>query len=52
MFDAYSMLASVIAGLIIGFNLDKFFRTSPFLMLIFAFLGIGLSIYNVLKKTK
>lgn len=52
MADAYSLLANVVVALIIGFNLDKFFNTSPILMILFIFFGIASSIYNVLKKTK
>ncbi|MBC7475627.1 MAG: AtpZ/AtpI family protein [Candidatus Sericytochromatia bacterium] len=50
MVDAFTMLATVVVGLFLGVNLDKVFHTSPFLTITFTFLGIGTTIFSVLKK--
>ena len=39
-------------GFIIGFALDKFLGTKPWLMLLFLFLGFGVGVRNVLQISK
>ncbi len=41
--------ASIIVGLAIGYLLDRFFKTSPYLTIIFTILGIVAGFYNILK---
>lgn len=50
MVDAFSMLAIVVVSFFLGVNLDKVFHTSPLLTITFIFLGIGTTIYSVLRK--
>ena len=40
---------SIGVGLAIGYFLDKTFNTSPYLLLIFTFYGIGAGFYNLFK---
>ena len=39
-----TMAASVLVGVLLGKYLDEFFNTSPWLLLIFSFLGVGAAI--------
>jgi F0F1-type ATP synthase assembly protein I len=52
MVEAFSMLAAVVVGLFLGVNLDKVLHTMPLFTITFTFLGIGTSIYSVIKKAK
>ena len=46
------MVASVVVGTIIGFILDNWFGTKPWLILIFFFVGVIAGILNVIKSAK
>ena len=46
------MVAAVIVGTIIGFILDNWFGTKPWLILIFFFVGVIAGIMNVFKSAK
>ena len=50
-----TMVATVLVGVLIGKYLDIFFGTSPWLLLIFSFLGAGAAlklIFNMSKNKK
>jgi ATP synthase protein I len=46
------MVAAVIIGTIIGFILDNWFGTKPWLILIFFFVGVIAGILNVIRSAK
>ncbi len=46
------LVSSVLVGTIIGFILDNWFGTKPWLILIFFFIGVISGIYNVIKSAK
>ena len=46
------LVAAVAVGTIIGFILDKWFDTKPWLMIFFFFLGSAAGILNVIKVAK
>ena len=46
------MVAAVIVGTIIGFILDNWFGTKPWLILIFFFVGVIAGIHNVIRSAK
>ena len=46
------MVAAVVVGTIIGFILDNWFGTKPWLILIFFFVGVVAGILNVVKSAK
>ena len=46
------MVAAVVVGTIIGFILDNWFGTKPWLILIFFFVGVTAGIVNVFKSAK
>ena len=46
------MVATVVVGTIIGFILDNWFGTKPWLILIFFFAGVVAGILNVVKSAK
>ena len=46
------MVAAVVVGTIIGFILDSWFGTKPWLILIFFFVGVITGILNVVKSAK
>ena len=46
------MVAAVVVGTIIGFILDNWFGTKPWLILIFFFVGVITGILNVFKTAK
>ena len=46
------LLAAVIVGTIIGFILDNWFGTKPWLILIFFFVGVIAGILNVIRSAK
>ena len=46
------LVAAVVVGTIIGFILDTWFDTNPWLMIIFFFLGSIAGILNVIKAAK
>ena len=46
------MVATVIVGTIIGFILDNWFGTKPWLILIFFFVGVIAGILNVVRSAK
>ena len=45
-------VAAVVVGTIIGFILDTWFDTKPWLMLIFFFLGSAAGMLNIMKAAK
>jgi ATP synthase protein I len=45
-------VSAVIVGTIIGFILDSWFDTKPWLIIIFFFLGSAAGILNVIKTAK
>ena len=46
------MVAAVLVGTIIGFILDNWFGTKPWLILIFFFVGVVAGILNVFRSAK
>ena len=46
------LVSAVAVGTIIGFILDNWFGTKPWLILIFFFVGVAAGIYNVVKSSK
>ena len=46
------MVAAVVVGTIIGFILDNWFDTKPWLILIFFFVGVVAGILNVIRSAK
>ena len=46
------MVAAVLVGTIIGFILDNWFGTKPWLILIFFFVGVIAGILNVVRSAK
>ena len=44
------LVAAVIVGTIIGFILDNWFGTKPWLMIVFFFLGTAAGILNVIRS--
>ena len=46
------MVAAVAVGTIIGFILDNWFGTKPWLILIFFFVGVVAGILNVIRSAK
>ena len=46
------MVAAVVVGTIIGFILDNWFGTKPWLILIFFFVGVVAGIVNVFRSAK
>ena len=46
------MVAAVVVGTIIGFILDNWFGTKPWLILIFFFVGVVAGILNVVRSAK
>ncbi len=46
------MVAAVVVGTIIGFILDNWFGTKPWLILIFFFVGVIAGILNVIRSAK
>ena len=46
------LVSAVAVGTIIGFILDKWFGTKPWLILIFFFVGVVAGIMNVIKSAK
>ena len=46
------LVAAVAIGTIIGFILDKTFGTTPWLIIIFFFLGVAAGIVNVFRSAK
>ena len=46
------LVAAVAVGTIIGFILDNWFGTKPWLILIFFFIGVITGIMNVIKSAK
>jgi|TARA_Y100000590_G_scaffold112021_1_gene127713 ATP synthase protein I len=46
------MVAAVLVGTIIGFILDNWFGTKPWLILIFFFVGVAAGILNVVRSAK
>ena len=46
------LVSAVVVGTIIGFILDKWFDTKPWLILIFFFVGVVAGIMNVIKSAK
>ena len=46
------MVAAVVVGTIIGFILDNWFGTKPWLILIFFFVGVITGILNVIRSAK
>ena len=46
------LVSAVVVGTIIGFILDNWFGTKPWLILIFFFVGVIAGIMNVIKSAK
>jgi ATP synthase protein I len=46
------LVAAVVVGTIIGFILDNWFGTKPWLILIFFFVGVIAGIFNVIRSAK
>ena len=43
---------SITIGLIIGYFLDKIFKTSPYLLIIFTLYGVAAGFVNLIRVTK
>ena len=46
------LIASLLAGLGMGWTIDWFAGSQPLFMLVFMFLGLGAGIYNVIRISK
>ena len=46
------LVAAVLVGTIIGFILDNWFDTKPWLIIIFFFVGVVAGIFNVIRSAK
>ena len=46
------LVAAVVVGTIIGFILDNWFDTKPWLIIIFFFVGVAAGITNVIRSAK
>ena len=46
------LVSAVVVGTIIGFILDNWFGTKPWLILVFFFVGVVAGIMNVIKSAK
>ncbi len=46
------LVSGVIVGVLIGYYLDRYFDTSPWLTIVFFFLGIGAGFRNMYKDVK
>lgn len=46
----FTIIASIILGLIIGSALDKLFNTKPVLTIIFTFIGVISGLWYVIKE--
>ncbi|NPA54073.1 MAG: AtpZ/AtpI family protein [Aquificae bacterium] len=46
------LVSGIIVGTFVGYVLDKYFQTSPWLTIIFFFLGIITGFYNMYKDAK
>ena len=46
------LVAAVVVGTIIGFILDNWFDTKPWLIIIFFFIGVAAGIINVIRSAK
>ena len=46
------LVSGVVVGVLIGYLLDKYFNTSPWLTIIFFFLGIGAGFRNMYKDVQ
>ena len=46
------MVAAVVVGTIIGFILDNWFDTKPWLIIAFFFIGVAAGIINVIRSAK
>ena len=46
------LVSAVVVGTIIGFILDKWFGTKPWLIIVFFFVGVIAGIMNVVKSAK
>ena len=47
-----ALVAAVLVGTIIGFILDNWFETKPWLIIIFFFVGVVAGILNVIRSAK
>ncbi len=45
-----NILSSILVGMAMGYGLDKFFDTAPWLMVLFIFLGFAAGIRSVWKQ--
>ncbi|MCK4836922.1 MAG: AtpZ/AtpI family protein [Candidatus Aminicenantes bacterium] len=43
---------SIVVGFVIGYLLDKLFKTSPYLLIIFTLYGVAAGFVNLIKVTK
>lgn len=43
------LVASILVGLFIGYGLDRWLGTQPFLMLVFLLLGMVTGLYNIIR---
>ncbi|MCP4149412.1 MAG: AtpZ/AtpI family protein [bacterium] len=48
----YMFPASIGVGLAIGYYLDKYFDTHPYLIIIFTLYGVGAGFWNLIKVTR
>jgi len=44
--------SSIAVGFLMGYFLDKFFKTAPYLMIIFTLYGIAAGFVNFIRMTK
>ncbi|WP_456400527.1 AtpZ/AtpI family protein [Persephonella sp.] len=46
------LVSGIIVGVLIGYLLDQYFNTSPYLTIIFFFFGIAAGFWNMYKDVK
>ncbi len=46
------IVGGLIFGILVGWLIDSYFHTRPIFLIIFVFLGLAASVYNIYKATK
>jgi len=48
---AFTVLAGVVVGMLVGYGLDRLLHTSPAFLVVGVFVGFGAALYAVFLKT-
>jgi ATP synthase protein I len=49
---AFTVLAGIVVGMLVGYGLDRLLHTSPAFLVVGVFAGFGAALYAVFLKTK